>query len=187
MEDYLQISNLNDFIFCPRSIYFHNLFGQTSTTLYHRNAQVEGRAAHETIDQSKYSTKKNIVTGIPVYSEKYNICGKIDIYDGLEKILVERKRKIVTIYDGYRYQLYAQFFCMTEMGYVVEKLAFHSLIDNKRFPVQVPGENEIKEFENLLAKIRNFSLNEPFEVNINKCEQCVYSNLCDLSLGGKNA
>jgi len=45
MEDYLQIANLNDFIFCPRSIYFHNLFGSTSTRLYHRAAQMEGNAS----------------------------------------------------------------------------------------------------------------------------------------------
>ena len=187
MEDYLQISNLNDFVFCPRSIYFHNLFGHISTRVYHREPQVEGRAAHETIDRNRYSTKKNMITGIPVYSEKYNVCGKIDIYDAEERLLVERKRKIATIYDGYRYQMYAQFFCMTEMGYAIEKLAFHSLSDNKRIPLAVPGEAETSEFENLLNRMRNYSLQEPFFPNRNKCEQCVYSSLCDMSEAIENA
>ena len=28
MENPIIISNLNDFIFCPASIYFHNIYGQ---------------------------------------------------------------------------------------------------------------------------------------------------------------
>jgi CRISPR-associated protein Cas4 len=148
---------------------------------------MEGKAAHETVDTNRYSTKKNIITGIPVYSEKYNLSGCIDIYDANEKLLVERKRKIATIYDGYRYQLYAQYFCMVEMGYEVEKLAFHSLIDNKRYVIGIPGNAEIQEFENLLQKIQNFDLKDTFIANQNKCEQCVYSSLCDTSKAVINA
>ena len=35
MEDYVRISNLNDLLFCPRSIYFHNLYSDFDETLYH--------------------------------------------------------------------------------------------------------------------------------------------------------
>jgi len=51
--------------------------------MYHREEQTAGKKAHETIDTKKYSTKKSTITGLPVYSEKYNLSGSIDIYDGL--------------------------------------------------------------------------------------------------------
>ena len=35
MEDYISISQLNDFIFCPYSIYLHNVYMETDEGLYH--------------------------------------------------------------------------------------------------------------------------------------------------------
>lgn len=34
MEDYIKITQLNDFIFCPVSIYFHNLYEDSEPMLY---------------------------------------------------------------------------------------------------------------------------------------------------------
>lgn len=34
MENAIKISNLNDYIFCPISIYFHNLYGDMDTIMY---------------------------------------------------------------------------------------------------------------------------------------------------------
>ncbi len=187
MEPCLIISNLNDFIFCPRSIYFHNLFGNKSTELFHREYQKNGHAAHETIDNKNYSTRKETLMALPVFSEKYNLCGKIDIYHGKEKLLVERKKKITEIYDGYRYQLYAQYYCMLEMGYEVESLAFHSLSDNNRIPVELPDDNKRMEFESVIDKIQRYDLETEFTANQNKCEKCVYSSLCDYSKAVANA
>ena len=179
MEDYILISHLNDFIFCPRSIYFHNLYQSYSQKNYHRTPQVKGKAAHESIDQNKYSTHKKYITSLEVYSEKYNITGKIDIYDQKEQKLIERKRKIKKIYEGYKYQIYAQYFCLTEMGYSVKQLFFHSLVDNKRYPIPLPSSKEVKEFESLIQKMNEFTLESTFTPNINKCNQCIYRELCD--------
>lgn len=179
MEPYLIISNLNDFVFCPRSIYFHNLYGGYTSKNYHRTAQTKGKHAHQTIDQNKYSTQKKFIAGIEIYSQKYNLSGKIDVYDSQSKTLIERKRKITTIYDGYRYQLYAQYYCMTEMGYPVEHLFFHSLADNKRYSVAIPEDEEKQEFENLINNMKNFQLCDSFQVNEKKCKQCIYVELCD--------
>jgi CRISPR-associated protein Cas4 len=115
MDDYIIISNLNDFIFCPASIYFHNLYGSMDTMLYQNSSQIDGTNTHETVDNGKYSSAKNILTAIEVYSEKYNIVGKIDIYNSNTKTLTERKRQIKTIYDGYIFQLYAQYFAMKDL------------------------------------------------------------------------
>lgn len=184
MDTYVLISWLNDFIFCPRSIYFHQLYGKVSNRLYHRSFQIRGTNAHKSIDQKKYTPSKNILQGIDVYSEKYQLCGKIDLYDKKNKLLVERKKKIKTIYDGYMFQLYAQYFCLTEMGYPVEKLKLYSMDDNKNYYVELP-ENDVKnfkKFEVLLEKIKSFNLLLSFVPNANKCRNCIYSPFCDYSL-----
>ena len=99
MEETILISYLNDFIFCPISIYFHKLYGNVEKELYQREYQINGTNAHKTIDNHTYSSKKSILQGIDVYTEKYDILGKIDIFDIDTGILTERKNKIKTIYD----------------------------------------------------------------------------------------
>ena len=112
-----------------------------------------------------------------VYSDKYNIAGKIDIYDSKEKSLIERKNKIQNVYLGYKFQLYAQYFCMTEMGYEVKKLYLHSLTDNKRYGVDLPLGAEKIAFEKVLTDMRGFG---PEDIKDHSCERCkdhIYSPL----------
>ena len=115
MEDLIIISNLNDFIFCPASIYFHKLYGSQDNLLYQSSAQINGTKAHETIDEKTYSTRKSAMMSLDVYSEKYGLCGKIDLYESDKKRLIERKKHVRQIYDGYIFQLYAQYaFCASQ-------------------------------------------------------------------------
>ena len=90
MEDLILISNLNDFIFCPVSIYFHKLYGKLDKKLYQSEYQINGTNAHKAIDNKKYSSRKNILQGIDIYSSKYGIEGKIDIFDIAKKELVSQ-------------------------------------------------------------------------------------------------
>lgn len=182
VEDYIPISFLNDFIFCPRSIYFHQLYAKSEETLYQTTEQTEGKAAHATLDTKTYTTAKFVLQTIDVYSEKYGIGGKIDSFDQNKKLLTERKKKINTIYDGYVYQLYAQYHCLTEMGYRVEKIRLYSMDDNKCYPIALPKDDQERQkgFERLLESIREFKLEDIFEANTNKCKHCIYSNLCDV-------
>ncbi len=170
---------LNDFIFCPRSIYFHKLFGTLSSFFYHNASQVRGKKAHKNIDKQKYSSSNQYLTGISVYSELYQLCGKIDIYD--QKILIERKNRISFVYEGYLLQLYVQYFCLKEMGYEIQKLKLHSLEDNKNYFYPPPSPDNRKYFESILEAIRTFKLEDFVIPNKNKCNQCVYSDLCDIS------
>jgi CRISPR-associated protein Cas4 len=81
MENYIKLSTLNDFIFCPKSIYYHTLYDNYEKNLYQEKAQKQGTKIHETIDNRTYSTSKYILQGISVYNEYYKIAGKIDIFD----------------------------------------------------------------------------------------------------------
>ena len=183
MESYMPISYLNDFIFCPRSIYFHQCFGRVYKRLYHSTAQSDGLNAHKSIDEKSYSTSSSVLQGIEVYSERYRLAGKIDIFDSELKLLTERKKRIKVVYDGYIFQLYAQYFCLKEMGYDVERIRLYSLDNNKIFPILKPEKNTymFQKFESLIKQMSSFSLEENFETNINKCNHCIYNPICDVS------
>lgn len=180
----IKISQINDFIFCPASIYFHDLYGAMNNMVYQSTYQINGTDAHSTIDSNSYSTKRSILTGMEVYCEKYDLIGKIDIYDSDKKVLRERKRKISNIYDGYIFQLYAQYFAMSEMGYKVDKLELYSMENNKTFSVEKPENNVemMRKFEKTLEDMREFSLEEFRQSNKKKCEKCIYEPACDRGL-----
>lgn len=185
METYIPISFLNDFIFCPRSIYFHQLYGSFDTQLYQQKPQVAGKAAHTSIEGKTYSTRKNILQGAEIYCEQYKICGKVDLFDIDSGKLIERKRQIKTIYDGYIFQVYAQYHALSEMYYEVKSIALYDITRNKVYPIPLPHENpEMQQrFENLIEQINTFDMIAfdftPVEA---KCRNCIYSNLCDYGL-----
>ena len=185
MENLISISYLNDFIFCPRSIYFHQLYVGESEYLFHSSFQSEGKAAHKNIDEQTYSTQKNILQGAEVVSNTYGLIGKIDLFFIDKALLRERKKHISVIYDGYILQLYAQYFALTEMGYIVKKIELYSNDTNKIFHVKLPKDdiNMKQKFENTLMGIRNFSLSKNIKTpSENKCARCIYSGLCDITL-----
>ncbi len=184
MEEYIKITYLNDFIFCPLSIYFHQLYGSQSEISYYNESQMNGKAAHVAIDEKRYSTHSNILQAIDIFSEEYKLCGKIDIFDMDKSLLTERKKKISTIYDGYIFQLYAQYFCLTEMGYMVKNLRFYSFDTNKVFPIPLPQDDFImfEKFKHTIQSIREFNIEGFIQTNDQKCKYCIYNNFCDRTL-----
>ncbi len=175
--DHIQISKINDYIFCPRSLYFHSVYENFDKGQYKAKPQIAGIIAHKTIDTNKFSSRKNILQGTEVFSEKYGIIGKIDIYDKDKKELIERKRAIKKIYDGYLFQLYAQKLCLEEIGYKVDKMKLYSLTDNKVYPINLSKE-QLKKFNNTLKAIRDFDLTVSKCADANKCNNCIYHELC---------
>jgi CRISPR-associated exonuclease Cas4 len=181
----MPISYINDFIFCPRSIYNHQLYQNRDEMLYQGEAQTKGKASHEKIDTKTYSDKKNVLQNFEVYSSTYSLFGKIDVFDIDKGLLTERKNNIKTIYDGYVFQLYAHYYCLTEMGYQVEKMALYDFSKNKMYPIELPKNNPVmqQKFEATLEAINRFSLlKKDFIANKYKCEKCIYNLLCDASL-----
>ncbi len=185
MEPYIPISFLNDFIFCPRSIYYHRLYSTFDSAVYHRKPQIAGKAAHRSIEKGRYSTRKDLLRGLAIYSERYRLCGKIDLFNVKKGCLTERKRQIRKIYDGYIFQVYAQYYGLTEMGYEVKKITLYDLCNNKTYLVKLPSEDiqMHRKFENVIAEINKFELDDPaFVPNHKKCRYCIYMQLCDYGL-----
>ena len=94
------------------------------------------------------------------------------------------KKHIKEIYDGYIFQLYAQYYCMKEMGYEISKLELRSVDDNKKYNVKLPEEDlEMNtKFENTINEIRKFDLEGYQQTNTLKCGNCIYEDACDRSL-----
>ena len=184
MDDLIPISYLNDFIFCPVSIYFHQLYGDQERLTYQCSDQINGTAAHKSVDSSTYTTRKNVLQGISVYSDILRLVGKIDVFHMDTGILIERKKRIKTIYDGYVFQLYAQCYCLREMGYTVSKLRLYSMDDNKSYQISLPeNDNEFNgKFLILIKQIRAFDIGSFRQENREKCKHCIYEPACDRSL-----
>lgn len=182
MEPYIPITMLNDFIFCPRSIYFHLVHGGVDQNMYNMDVQIKGKAVHSTIENQNYSTRASVLMGMDVFCEKYNILGKIDIFDVTSGKLIERKNKVTKIYDGYIFQVYAQTFALREMGHDVNKIVIHDITHNKNFDIPLPEEDTImfNKFEKVINDINSYDLHSvTFTPNVEKCKRCIYSNLCD--------
>lgn len=181
MENPISITTLNDFIFCPASIYFHMLYDGVERNIFQCSDQLNGTKAHEATDNKNYTGSGKILQSLEVYCEKYNLLGKIDMYDVKSKTLIERKKKVKQIYDGYIFQLYGQYFAMTEMGYDVEKLLIRSLDDNKNYLIELPCINKemFVKFEKVIYEINTFDMASFVQTNAEKCRHCIYAHYCD--------
>lgn len=184
MDDAILITELNDFIFCPVSIYFHKMYKNMDRMIYQNTDQINGNTAHKSVDESIYTTRKDILMGIDVYCEKYNLIGKIDIFDIAKKTLRERKKKVKNIYDGYVFQVYAQYFSLVEMGYDVKKIEIYSIDDHKKYDIPLPYANTdmLFKFEKVIYEIKHFSIHEFIQTNEAKCLHCIYEPACDRTL-----
>lgn len=182
-ENTIAISNLNDFIFCPVSIYFHLLDNATDKLTYQDKYQLNGTAAHSAIDEGRYSTSTHQLQAIDIYCEKYNLYGKIDLFNTKTGVLTERKKHITNIYDGYIFQIYAQYFRLSDMGYSVKALQLYSLDDNKVYPIKLPNDDieMFSKFEKVIFDINNFKFDNFKQTNPKKCEKCIYEPLCSFS------
>ena len=181
MEGYILISWINDFVFCPASIYYHNLYEDADKIIYTDLPQQKGTESHAAVDEKRYSGSKHILQSINVCSNEYQVYGKIDIYNAKTKTLTERKKKIKKIYDGYIFQVYAQYLCLREMGYQVSQIEFYSHEDNKIYPVPLPENDPLMfdKFKMILKQMREFNMNNFEQENLSKCAGCIYNKICE--------
>lgn len=178
MESPILISQLNDFIFCPYSIYLHNIYMESDEASYHAKPQTQGKIAHEATDHKQVSSLQEIQS-LPISSDTLGIMGKIDILRLSTKTLIERKYQLKKIYQGQLYQLWAQYFCLIEMGYQVEAIAFYEISTHKMIPMSLPTQENKQELQNFIDQFNRYDPSQSIEVNPNKCSHCIYNNLCD--------
>lgn len=184
MENPISITWINDFLFCPVSIYFHGMYDGVDPMLYKEDAQLRGSYAHRSIDEGT-SYDDDIISGIYVSSERYDLIGRIDRFRASTGTLVEAKRHIEKIHEGYVMQLYAQCFCMEESGYDVHGLALYDIERKKSHPVAMPCDDPemLERFESTLQTMRFFDVGSFDDVDASKCAGCIYKEICAFSVG----
>ncbi len=180
MEDYIAIANLNDFIFCPYSIYLHSVYMESDEDMYKAVPQLSGSEAHKRVDCKTTSTRKGDLAALPVCCDELGVVGVIDIYKSDRRLLIERKNNLKQLFRGQIYQLWAQYFCMIEMGYLVERIAFYEISTNKMHYLPLPSDKDKAELLSFISEYRSYRPDkDTFSVNPNKCRHCIYCNLCD--------
>lgn len=174
---------LNDFIFCPYSIYLHSVYMDTNEDIYKATPQISGSNAHNATNNKTSSTRKDDIMSLPVISEELGLTGIIDIYKGDRHLLIERKNNLKRIFRGQLYQLWAEYYCMIEMGYRVDSIAFYEISTNKMIYQPLPNNNDKLELISFIEKFRSYlPCTTKFTINSNKCQHCIYSNLCDKTI-----
>jgi len=105
-------------------------------------------------------------------------------FDTKRGVLTERKLKVTKIYDGYVFQLYAQCFSLRELGHSVKEIRFYSLKENKIYTEKLPEENPkmFDKFENTVKAMHAFDVDSFMPSNLQKCQKCIYAELCDRAL-----
>ncbi len=181
MDGFVSFSQLNDFLFCPRSLYLHSLYYGYKTSLFHDTAQANGTAAHETIDNNTYK-RKGWVSGIWLCSPTYGIYGKCDLYNATTGVLVERKRTVHRLFLGLIMQVWAQAVCLEERGNIVGKIFLHSLTDNIKHSVKLPDAGVKSQLKALVYDIKSYTLLQgDLNPSVYKCQNCIYAPLCPLA------
>jgi CRISPR-associated protein Cas4 len=105
--------------------------------------------------------------------------GKIDFFDTNLGLLRERKHKINKVYLGNKYQLYAQQFCLEEMGYTVRFLDLYSMSDNKHYSLELGSNKEYLAIYELSQKMQTWTPQTPYQSNPEKCQRCIYATMCE--------
>lgn len=178
-DNFINITALNDFLFCPYSIYLHNAFMDMDGDVFVAAPQVKGKAAHKEIDSRTFSMSENDVQSLKVYSNELGLMGVIDLYRKDEKHLVELKTRVGdSLFLGQKAQLWAQYYCLSEMGYKVERISVYEKSTGIFHDVKIPDNDDKQVLTDLIRKFREFDFSQKIEINTKKCTHCIYCNLC---------
>ena len=88
MDEAIFISNLNDFIFCPASIYFHNLYGEQDSFSYQNTDRIQYSVFE--IDNSRRMLDNIICDIESKYSKKFDETNSVYIFILSAKCEVKR-------------------------------------------------------------------------------------------------
>jgi len=155
----------------------HLAAGDITPANYHKTPQVRGNEAHSAVDEKRYSNRKNVLQNMNIFSAELGIQGKIDTFDMETGELIERKAKLNKIFEGHLMQIYAQYFCLLEMGYRPTKLFFYSMSDNKKYPIKLPKDKDKQRLKETIKEMQNYTPEKLLSHHCANCDDNIYSAL----------
>ena len=183
-DDFIMISALQHYIFCPRQCGLIHIDDVWRDNLF----TVRGEILHEKVDTDTYETRGDVKTvrGLRIHSYKYGLVGKCDVVefvktgDTTQVFPVEFKAGQPKIDFSDKVQLCAQVLCLEEMlNTIIKKAAFFYGKIRKREKVEI--DNFLRSYTiETINGVRNLinSKKVPIVEYSQKCRNCSIISLC---------
>lgn len=185
MEDYLAISALQHYAYCPRQfalIHVEQAWEENRFT-------AEGRLLHERVDSGQAEQRRGTryERGVMLESQQYQLRGKMDLLeiesgDPPRYFPVEYKRGKPKVEDWDRIQLCAQALCLEEMrNCVVEAGAIWYWEVRQRQNIEISTElheTTLAAIEGARAILQSGRTPEPTELT-KRCRACSLVDVCE--------
>jgi CRISPR-associated exonuclease Cas4 len=193
-DDFIMISTLQHYIYCPRQcglIHVDDVWNENLFT-------TRGNILHEKVDTDTYETRGDIKTvrGLRIHSHKYGLVGRCDVVefkgvnkkgdsgfrrnDNEEVLPVEFKSGEPKEDISDIVQLCAQVFCLEEMlNTQISKAAFFYGKIRRRNVVEIDDEIR-KQTEEVISKVRGIVSSKivPTAEYSSKCRNCSLIDIC---------
>lgn len=183
-EDFIMISALQHYVYCPRQCGLIHVDDVWQENLF----TTRGNILHDKVDTDTYETRGNIKTirGLRIHSLKYGIVGRCDIVEfhenKIEKSILPVEFKSGKPKDDLsdKVQLCAQVFCLEEMlsTKIREGAFFYGKI-RRRNAVEI--DNELRtQTEIIINSVREIiSIKKiPLAEYTAKCRNCSLQSVC---------
>jgi len=194
-DDYLQLSALQHFIFCPRQcalIHIEQAWAENRLT-------AEGRIMHENADDGRIEKRKDckIARGLLLYSREMGLSGKADVVEfnknevtgQWDPFPVEYKRGKPKSDNSDKIQLCAQAMCLEEMLHVQinEGALFYGLTKHRLGVVfsSILREETKRTAEQLHAFVK--AGETPAPVYDSRCKACSLIDFCLPKIVGRGS
>jgi len=173
-EELVHVSELQEFVYCPRRHYYQRYHDQIGTPY----ELVDGRSKHaDQADRGGWITERYFK------SESHGLHGKIDLVESGDDTLtpVERKRaESGTYYESDEVQLAG--YCMLledAIGEPVNIGYIYLYSTDERHAIHVT-ERHRRTVEEIVSRIRSMTVDDipPLTDNPNKCDACSARNYC---------
>ncbi|MHB8579921.1 MAG: CRISPR-associated protein Cas4 [Ignavibacteriaceae bacterium] len=183
-DDFMMISALQHFVYCPRQCGLIHVEDAWNENLY----TVRGNILHEKVDTDTYETRGTIKTvrGLRIHSLEYGIVGRCDVVEfresktGDEIMPVEFKSGEPKKDISDKVQLCAQAFCLEEMlKTTIKRGAFFYGRIRRRDVVEI--DNELRsQTESIIGSVREIVSKKivPTADYSAKCRNCSLENIC---------
>lgn len=183
-DDFIMISALQHYIFCPRQCGLIHIDDVWQENLF----TVRGEILHEKVDTDSYETRGDIKTvrGLRIHSFKYGLVGRCDVVEfrqtknGKEILPVEFKAGEPKEDVSDKVQLCAQVFCLEEMlNTQITKAAFFYGKIRRRDVVNIDSELRYQT-EQVIENVKKIISEKkiPIIEYSSKCRNCSLINIC---------
>lgn len=178
--DFIPISALSEYLYCPRNCYLFYVLGERGENPY----TVEGKILHERVHEATKTKRgeKQQLRKVYVYSKHYGISGFADVLEERRGRIVpieyKRGRKRNRLED--EIQLCAQAMCLEEMLNIKIKEGFIFYASSRRRRKVKLDESLRREVIKTIQKVRALFVSKeiPPPLNDNRCRGCSLKPNC---------